>query len=803
MKFTWSWICDHLETKFTISEICKILPMIGLEVEELYNPIEELSSFIVVEITKTFNHPNADRLKLCHVNTGSEVIQVVCGASNARVGLKTVLAPVNTWIPEKKIFIKEGKIRGEKSEGMLCSPLELGVSDDENGIIELSEISKIGENFDKVASRLNFPKLDPVIEIAITPNRGDCLGVRGIARDIAAAGFGKLKDLDFSPEEGSFKSPIRWVIHDEVTELVPSISGRYFKNLKNTESPKWIKERLIAIGQRPISAIVDITNYIMIDLGRPLHAFDADKIDGSELFIRNAKCGEKILALNEKTYDCDEKMIVIGDKEGPDDIAGIMGGERTSITSNTKNMFLEIAIFSPNSVASTGRKLNINSDARYRFERGLDFESPEITSGYIARFFKTICGGEFSQSILIKNTKKNEETINFSPDFTKQLTGVDCNINKQYEILTKLGFKIDKKEQKEWKVKIPSWRNDIEGKSDLVEEIIRIYGYDKLETKSLENSNKISIPSYSQKQKKPLFLRRFLSNSGFYEVVTFSFINDEFAKYFGGGSTNMQIYNPISSELNCMRPSLIPNLLEVTLKNKKRGEKNIKIFEVGPVFLDTSPDGQRISCAALRIGKKEDKNWQDEGKDNNVYDIKSDLFSCLEVLGLQTNNLQISSDFDNWYHPGRAGKIILGKFNLGTFGEIHPKVLEYFNINERVFCFEFLLEDLPPHKNKGVTKKYINLSPFQPVQRDFSFVVPKDLEAQKLIHSISKSVKDIINIDIFDIYQGQEINYDKKSIAISVTLQPKNTTFSEQELNNISKQIIANAEKYCEAKLRN
>ncbi len=803
MKFTWGWLKDHLDTKCSSEEICELLPMLGLEVEEFQNPLKKLLPFIAVEIKSFKKHPNADKLKICEVFTGKNLLQIICGASNVRVGLRTVLAPVNTWIPGKNLIIKKGNIRGEISEGMLCSPSELGISDEHEGIIELSNEVKIGESFKDIANKQKYSRLDPVIEISITPNRGDCLGVRGIARDIASAGYGSLKELDFSPEKGDFTSPIVWKIDDEVSDLVPIISGTYFKNLKNGSSPQWMIDRLNAIGQRPISAIVDITNYVMIDLGRPLHAFDAKKISGDTLFIRKGKKGEKILALNEKLYECDEDMIVIGDEKGPDDIAGIMGGERTGITEKTTEMFLEIAIFSPSSVASTGRKLNIISDARYRFERGLDQSSPKQTAGYIARLIKSVCGGNCSELVIIGNGFKKNKEILFSPNFTLKLTGLNCDEEKQYEILKNLGFVIDKITNDEWKVTVPSWRNDIDGKADLVEEIIRIYGYDKLEIKSLEKPNVIAKSSFNKFQKGSLFLKRFLSNEGFFEVINFSFINSKIAMNFGGRIQEMQLVNPISSELDCMRPSIIPNLLDVISKNIKRGEKDIRVFEVGPVFFNSDENGQKTSCAALRYGKKIPQNWQDNGTDTTVFDVKLDLLNCLNVIGLQTDRLNVSANVESWFHPGRAGKLELGKFDLGTFGEIHPQLLESFNINERVFCFEFFLENLPLIKDKVSQKKYINLSYYQAVERDFAFIVNKDLEVQNLLNAVRKAAKDYISdINVFDVYRGKNIESDKKSVAITLRLQPKEATFSEQQLNDISNQIILNVEKNCKGKLR-
>ena len=529
MKFTWNWLQDHLQTTHTLDEILDVLPMIGLEVEEVDNPAERLAAFTVAEITAAARHPNADKLQVCSVDTGTETLQIVCGAPNARVGLKTVLAVPGTYIPGLDITIKKGDIRGETSHGMLCSASELGISEDHEGIMELPADAVIGAAAAEAAG-IN----DPMIEIAITPNRGDCLGVRGVARDLAAAGYGTLKALDFSEEAGTFDSTISWSVETDAPDACPLVSGRMFSGITNGPSPMWMQQRLTAIGQRPIDMLVDITNYIMFDIGRPLHAYDADKIAGDKLIIRNAKSGETLTALNEKTYDLDDEMIVICDENGPDDIAGVMGGDRTGVSETTTTMFLETAIFDPVSVAMTGRKLNLNSDARYRFERGLDTQGPTAFSGYITRLIKQLTGAKASHLVLAGKGIAAVAPIAFSPADVTGLTGVDVPADRQADILEILGFTVVRSDDSAWQVTRPTWRPDVHGKADIIEEIIRIHGYKHLPMLSLPRDEMIAKPSISKMQRRTNYLRRALVARDYVEAVTFSFMKDEDAVLFGG-----------------------------------------------------------------------------------------------------------------------------------------------------------------------------------------------------------------------------------------------------------------------------
>ena len=792
MKFTYSWLLDHLDTSATLAEICTLLPMLGLEVEEVVDPSQTLQAFQVAEIITAEQHPDADRLRVCTVNTGKETVQIVCGAPNARAGLKTVLAPVGTYIPGSDITIKQGKIRGQLSMGMLCSAVELGIGEDADGIMELPADAPVGELFTRYAEAAAIAHFDPVIEIAITPNRGDCLGVRGVARDLAAAGMGQLKALDFSPEKGEFQSRIEWEIDDSATAYVPSVSGRMFENVTNGQSPQWLADRLNAIGQRPISALVDITNYVMFDLGRPLHAYDADKIVGNKLIITAASEGQELQALNEKTYRTEKDMLVIGDEAGPDDIAGVMGGERTGVSETTTQMFLEIAVFNPVSVATTGRKLNLHSDARYRFERGLDQDGPEKMAGYIARFVTNICGGRCSYLEQAGSGDFQPKKIAFSPLRTKMLTGVDVAEEEQKRILSALGFEV----AADWTVTVPAWRNDVDGAADLVEEVIRIYGFDKLDMIPLPRNEVVARPAFSSSQKREPLLRRLLASRGMTEAVTFSFLKTEDAKLFGGGDQALGLANPISADLDMMRPSILPNLLSAASRNNNRGFNSLALFEIGPVFLNPDESGQRTAVTALRQGNMRQADWQHAAEAVSVYDIKADLMVALKLIGVSVDNLSVSRDAPEYMHPGRSGRLKLGKMDMGYFGEIHPSIAQHYGLKGSVVCFEFWLDNIALPRNKGPMKPLLSLSSYQAVQRDFAFIVEESVEAQDVILSVRKAAREVVEeVTLFDVYQGSNIDVGKKSLALTVTLQPKESTFTEEELNRISDAIIATVAK--------
>ena len=798
MKFTLNWLRDHLDTSRSLDEICEGLVSLGHEVEEVIDPAKNLSDFRIVEIRDVNPHPEADRLKVCSVDDNGTLLQIVCGAPNARVGLKTVLAPVGSYVPGIDIVIKKSNIRGQESNGMLCAFSELALDGNSDGIIELAEHAEIGTSYIEYAD-LN----DPIIEIAITPNRGDCLGVRGIARDLSAAGFGKLKSLDASECSGVFDSPIHWELAQDCKEIVPRVTGRFFRNVSNGDCPNWMAKRLNAVGQRPISALVDITNYIMIDLGRPLHAFDADKINGDTLFIRRAENEEKIFALNEKEYTCTSDMLVIGDRDGADDIAGIMGGQRTGISNTTKNLFLEIAVFDPVSVATTGRSLNIHSDARYRFERGLDGESPDSLSGYIARFVQKICGGEISHVVSVGDGVKWQRKITFKPELTRQLTGIELAHTEQSNILKDLGFVVKHDQDHSWEVMPPAWRNDVDGEADLVEEIVRIAGYDKLPMVSLPATSVVAKPVYSHEQLRPVLLRRMLVAAGLYEAVTFSFMAQSDAVLFDGGDEALTLVNPISSELDCMRPSILPNLLQALSRNMNRGTKNIRLFEIGPVFHGTKETDQTLSCSGVLSGDFQYGDWQSNARSVDVFDVKKIMEQICETLSISSHSLIMKTPGPKWFHPGQSATMMLGKIAIGSFGMIHPEILREFDIKVPVAAFDCSINAVPTTRKKSVARALFKPSAFQTVERDFAFVLDQNVSASSLLRAVKAAAKEqISDIGIFDVYEGDEIGHGKKSIAVKIQLTPSDATFTEAELQKISNDIIKSVEKQCSATLR-
>ena len=798
MKFTWNWLQDHLETSASLEEILETLPMIGLEVEDFDNPAERLAAFTVAEITSASPHPNADKLQVCSVNTGTEKLQIVCGAPNARAGLKTVLAAAGTYIPGLDITIKKGEIRGETSNGMLCSASELGISEEHDGIMELPSDAVVGMGAAEAAG-LN----DPMIEIAITPNRGDCLGVRGVARDLAAAGYGTLKPLDFSDEEGTFDSAIHWSVETKDAASCPLVTGRMFRGITNGAAPDWMQRRLTAIGQRPIDVLVDITNYVMFDIGRPLHAYDADKIAGDKLVIRNGVAGETLTALNEKTYELDDEMIVIGDENGADDIAGVMGGDRTGVSETTTNMFLEIAIFDPIAVAMTGRKLNLNSDARYRFERGLDSEGPTAFAGYITRLIKKLTGAEASHLVVAGAGVAEIAPIAFSPKNVLSLTGVDVPESRQIEILEILGFTVETSAGDVWQVTRPTWRPDVHGKADIIEEIIRIHGYEHLPMLSLPRDEMIAKPSVSKLQRRTNYLRRALVARDYVEAVTFSFMKDEDAVLFGGGDEALRLANPISADLNMMRPTILPNLLQATGRNLRRGSTDLSFFEIGPVFHGVPADQQFPICCGVRQGRARAADWRLQNEAVSVFDAKADLLNALAAIGVSVDNLQISTQAPDYYHPGRSGSLMQGRTVLGTFGEIHPSIAKHFDVKGACVGFELFFQRVPAPKDKGPAKPLLALNSLQPLSRDFAFVVDESVSADALMRAVKAGGKPFVSaVSIFDVYAGDKIEDGKKSLAINVTIQPQKATLVDAEIVEISDKIIAAVGKNCGGVIR-
>lgn len=785
MKFTLSWLKDHLETNKSLQEITDKLTAIGLEVEEVIDKTEQLKPFNIAQIISAKPHPDADKLQICQVKTSSEELQIVCGASNARAGINVVLASVGCVIPTNNMKIKASKIRGVASNGMLCSASELGVGSDDAGIIEMPrDDSEIGKNYAEI-NGLN----DPLIEIAITPNRGDCLGVYGIARDLAAAGLGKLKPLEFKKLNGDFDNPIATKISDD---SCIQFMSRYFKNVQNCESPNWLKKRLESIGAKPISALVDITNYISFAFGRPLHVYDADKLSGN-LNIRKANKDEKITALDDNEYQLDDSICVVCDDKQPVAIAGIIGEKNSGCDENTKNVLLEIAEFDAISVASAGRKLGIITDSRYRFERNIDPNFLDTANHIATKLILEICGGKPSKTAYVGKKTNTTKSINFDFDYVKKRSGVDVSQQEITKILNSLGFEVEGNE-----IIVPSWRKDVEGKADIVEEIIRIYGYDKIPEIATNSPAIAKSQALSHEQNRIETMRKTLVSNGLTEAVTWSFMDSRKSGFFKenndslGDKAALTILNPISSELDIMRPSILPNLIDAVGKNLARGNNNINLFEYGLIFESAQPKGQRPCIAGVRSGDDNIKNIHSNARKVDVFDAKSDCFNALEAANIPTDNLKTDINTPNYYHPGRSGALKLGKEIIAYFGEIHPKINKAFDVKTGIVGFEIFIDKLPKIKKKKTNKAKLEKLEYQASFRDFAFLIDKQVNADDILRAIKSSDKKLIkNVRIFDIYEGDKIEDNKKSIALSVKIQSATNTLTENDLEQISGKIIA------------
>ncbi|MCB9989949.1 MAG: phenylalanine--tRNA ligase subunit beta [Rhodospirillales bacterium] len=787
MKFTLSWLKDHLDTDASLDEITDKLTAIGLELEGLEDRAATFAPFKVAKIESTEKHPDADRLKLCIVDTGEGKIQVVCGAPNARAGMKGVFAPAGSYIPGLDVTLKKGVIRGQESNGMMVSEREMGLSDDHEGIIDVTDRDPdLGTPFAEL-----YGLDDPVIEIGLTPNRSDCTGVRGIARDLAAAGIGTLKDLDTSPVKGGFASPVGVKIENE--ESCPLFIGRYIRGVKNGPSPDWMQQRLKAIGLRPISALVDITNYMSYCLGRPLHVFDADKLKG-DITVRLARKGETLDALNDKNYELDDFMTAICDESGVIGLGGVIGGEPTGCTDETVNVFLEVAYFDPMRIAKTGRALQIVSDARYRFERGVDPDFVVPATEIATRMIMDLCGGEPGEVVQAGSVPDTGRDIAFDPAYTEKLAGFNIPAAEQKAILETLGFTF----KDDRTVQPPSWRGDIEGRADLVEEVVRIHGYHNMPAVSLPKISSVTHSAETPSLTRARLARSTLAGRGMNECVTWSFMGAEFAEMFGTNerqnAATLKIMNPINATLDQMRPSILPNLIEATGKNRDKGFPDSALFEVGPVFLSNKPDGQALIAAGVRSGHKGGKHWSGEEASRKVdaFDVKADAIAALAACGAPVQNLLVTRDAPDWYHPGRSAALRLGANVLAYFGELHPAVQAQMDIRETICVFEVFLDNIPQPKKKGGTaKKLLTLSPLQPVERDFAFIVDDAVDAESLVRAAMGADKNLVSrVDIFDVYQGKGVDPGKKSIAINVVLQPGEQTLTDAELESVTGKIV-------------
>ncbi len=800
MKFTLSWLKTHLDTEAPLDEIAHRLTMLGLEVEEIADAAAALAPFKTARVVSAEQHPDADRLRVCIVDPGDgNEVQVVCGAPNARAGMIGVFAPSGSHVPGTGIDLKPTKIRGVESNGMLLSEREMGISDDHEGIVDLAPETALGES---AAEILGLD--DPMIELGITPNRADCLGVHGVARDLAAAGLGTLKPLDAAPIEGAFESPIQWqrdfAADDE--GACPMVVGRYFRGVENRPSPKWLQDRLTAIGLRPISALVDITNFVTFDLGRPLHVFDADKVAG-DLVMRFARTGETVAALDGKDYALEDGMTVIADDSGVQAIGGIMGGEVSGCTETTKNVFLEVALFDTLRTAMTGRKLGIESDARYRFERGVDPESALWGAEAATRLILELCGGEASGLSIAGEMPTHARPVSLRPARLKSFGGIDIASDRSVEILDRLGF-APKLDGDRIEATTPSWRADVEGEHCLVEEVLRVHDFDEIPVVPMERESSLPTPSIDAGQRRVAFAKRTLAGRGMMEAVTWSFMAALEADLFGGVEASGRLANPISADLDVMRPSILPNLLAAAKRNADRGYPDIGLFEVGPSYRDDTPEGQDMVAAGLRHGQTGPRHWRTDGAAVTVFDAKADALAVLRAVGTPTDNLQITTDAPDWYHPGRAGTFRLGKTVLAWFGEIHPRILRRLDDRGPVSGFEIFLDHVPTSKRKdGKARPLLQTSPFQPVNRDFAFLVDAATPADQIMRAARNADRALVSeAGIFDVYTGDELGADMKSVAIWVTLQPVENTLTDDEIDAVAAKIVANVEKQTGGRLR-
>ncbi len=785
MKFSLSWLKDYLDTQASVEEISATLTKIGLEVEEIVDNATALQGFIIGEIKSVEKHPNADKLNLLSVWTGKEALQIVCGAPNCRVGMKSVLALPGVMIPKYGEKLEKGVIRGVESYGMMCAEDELCLGSDHTGIIDLVTDMPAGTPF------VDVLKPDVVFDVNVTPNRGDCFGVNGIARDLAAAGLGTLKNTNASPIAGTFQSPIDVKIE---TNDCPLFTARYIKGVKNVESPDWLKKKLVSVGLRPISALVDITNYFNIGECHPLHVFDADKLTGN-LTIRSAKDGETLDALDEKVYTLSEGMVVVADDKAPQSIAGVMGGTPTGVDENTVNVVLEAAYFEPMSIATTSRKLNAESDSKMRFERGVDVASTLQANENATKMILDLCGGEASQMVIAGSVPNTTRTINFDFGRVEKLTGMQIAQDKMEKILTTLGFKVDGNQ-----ITVPSWRmNDVFGTADLVEEIARIYGYDNLPTLSMRADEPVTgilLPN----QRREVAVRRALAEAGLCQAITWSFMDSRLAAMFN--SKGIKITNPIASDLDEMRPSLVPNLLSAVARNAARGTPDVQVFEVGPQFYGAQPNEQQMVACAVRSGKTGPRAWNEQPREVDVFDAKADALSALASVDAPVQSLQVYRNAPSWYHPGRSGTLCLGKTVLANFGQIHPAVLKAFGIKENVVACEVFLDNLPPTKAKNKNKA-LRVSSLMPLSRDFAFLMDKQVEVAKLMNAIRGVDKELIaDVRLFDVYEGDKCPAGKKSVALEVVIQPKDKTLTDEEIESLSRRIIGIAGKVAGAELR-
>lgn len=786
MKFTLSWLKDHLDTQASLDEITYALTDLGLEVEGVENPAAALAGFTIGKVLKADRHPDADRLKVCQVATDQGERQIICGAPNAREGILVVVAHPGSYIPGIDTTIQVGKIRGVESQGMMCSEREMQLGDAHDGIIELPS-GEVGDSFIDWLAAHDPAKVDPVIEIAITPNRPDALGVRGIARDLAARGLGRLKPRDADPVPGQFKCPIKVVIDKETQQgACPVFYGRVIRGVTNGPSPQWLQDLLRAIGLRPISALVDITNFFTYDRNRPLHVFDADKVKG-QLRVHAAEGGETFLALDEKEYEMQPGMTVISDSNGVESLGGVMGGLHTGCTGDTVNVFLEAAYFDPIRTAATGRALKINSDARYRFERGIDPEWTPQGIEHATRMILDLCGGAPSEVVVAGHIPDTTRAYRLDTDRVQSLVGMDIPADEQRRTLTALGFRLDGD-----MAHVPPWRPDVLGEADLVEEVARVASLTRLEGKRLPRSH-VGVPKgiLTPMQTREATARRTIAALGYNECVTYSFIDQTSARLFGGGEDATMLDNPISTEMSHMRPALLPGLLQAAARNQARGFADLALFEVGPAFHGAEPDEQHLLASGLLVGHTGPRDVHGSRRSVDLYDAKADAEAVLGAIGAPSR-AQILRDAPDHWHPGRSGRICLGPRKvMAVFGELHPKVLRAFDLKGPAVGFTIYLEQPPFPRNRTTTRPGLATSDLQPVERDFAFVVDADVEALALVNAAAGADKTLIeDVRVFDEFIGGSLGAGKKSLAITVRMQPTEKTLTEKEIEAVGARIV-------------
>ncbi|NDU99493.1 phenylalanine--tRNA ligase subunit beta [Pseudoroseicyclus tamaricis] len=796
MKFTLSWLKDHLETSASVAEIAEALTDLGLEVEGIEDPAEKLRGFTIGKVTSAAQHPDADRLRVCQVETDEGTRQIVCGAPNAREGITVVVAKPGAYVPGLDITISVGNIRGVESHGMMASEREMELSDEHDGIIELPS-GEVGEEFADWLAENRPEAVDPVIEIAITPNRPDALGVRGVARDLAARGLGVLKDIPFEAVAPAFTSDLKISVDDDTKDGCPLFCATVIRGVTNGPSPKWLQARLKAIGLRPINFLVDVTNFFTYDLNRPLHVFDAAKVKGA-IRVSRAAGGEELLALDGKTYRFQPGQMVIGDDNGPESIAGIMGGEHSGSELETTDVIVESAYWDPVQIAYTGRALKVHSDARYRFERGVDPAfTPEGLSRAV-RMIVDIAGGEASEMIQVGEVPDTSRAYKLDTDRVVSLVGMEIPAEEQRATLEALGFTLDGD-----MASVPSWRPDVQGEADLVEEVARIASLTKLEGRPMPQVPGVPQPVLTPMQRRLGFARRQAAALGYNECVTYSFIEAGAAQLFGGGDEATALENPISTDMSHMRPSLLPGLLAAAARNQARGQADFGLFEVGHVFSGGEPGEESWQIAGIWVGKTGPKDLHGESRAEDVFDAKADAEAVLSAMGAPAK-MQVMRGGEGWWHPGRHGRFCLGpKKVMGTFGALHPKVLAAMDVKGPVVAFTLSPEEVPLPRAKSPARPALEASAFQAVERDFAFVLPKDVEAQVLVNAAQGADKALISeVRVFDEFSGGSLAEGQKSLAVTVRLEPKAGTLTDEEIEAVAARVVDKVTKATGGSLR-